>query len=128
MEKPLPITSCTVCGKAGYNISLTNVQCGQRFNGKRRRGVNESAIALYDWAKCPKCNGHGCNLTPWTAPGKACVRCDGAGWLFVRDDPYGHQGKIPCYACNLLPAALAPAMKGIQELIAAAEKNKIKPI
>ncbi len=64
MERPLPITSCTVCGKAGYNISLTNVQCGQRFNGKRRRGVNESAIALYDWAKCPKCNGHGCNLTP----------------------------------------------------------------
>ena len=148
MEKPLPVTSCTVCGKAEYNISLTNVQCRRTVNGKRCRGVNQSAIALYDWAKCPKCNGHGCNLSPWTGPGKACIRCDGAGWLFVRDDPYRRKGKILCYACNLLPAAdprsvlklwniwhdriaaqaLAPAMKGIRELIDAAEKNKIKPI
>jgi hypothetical protein len=94
MEKPLPVTSCTVCGKAGYNISLTNVQCEQRFNGKRCRGVNQSAIAIYDWAECPICNGTGCNLTPWTGPANEnCVRCNGAGWLFVRDDPYGRKVK-----------------------------------
>jgi DnaJ-class molecular chaperone len=88
MEKPLPVTSCTVCGKAGYNISLTNVQCEQSFNGKRCRGVNQSAIAIYDWARCPTCNGTGWNLTPWTGPASdKCVRCDGAGWLFVRDNP-----------------------------------------
>ena len=86
MEKPLPVTSCTVCGKAGYNVSLTNVQCAQRFKGKRCRGVNQSAIAIYDWAKCQTCNGTGCTSTPWTGLGENCVRCDGAGWLFVRDD------------------------------------------
>src|SRR6266436_6244237 len=93
MEKPLPVTSCTLCGKAGYNISLTNVQCEQRFNGKRCRGVNQSAIAIHDWAKCPTCNGQG-NLTPWTGLDENCVRCDGAGWLFVRDDRMP-KGKMP---------------------------------
>ena len=94
VEKPLPVTSCTACGKAGYNISLTNVQCEQRFNGKRCRGVNQSAIAIYDWAKCPTCDGHGGYLTRRTGLGEKCVRCDGAGWLFVRYDPYGRKGKI----------------------------------
>lgn len=94
VEKPPPVTSCTVCGKAGYNISLTNVQCEQRFNGKRCQGVNRSAIGIYDWAKCPKCDGHGGNLTPRTRLCKKCVRCDGAGWLFVRDNPIMTERKI----------------------------------
>ena len=94
MEKPLPVTSCTVCGKAGYNVSLTNVQCEQRFRGRRCRGVNQSAIGIYDWARCPTCNGHGFNLTPGTGPGEACVRCNDVGWLFVRDDLYGRKGKM----------------------------------
>jgi hypothetical protein len=71
-----PSYVCTVCGKVGYNFTLTNGRCGQQLDGKRCRGINQSAILLSDWAECPTCDGGGGAVR--------CFRCDGAGWIFVR--------------------------------------------
>ena len=79
MEKqPKPVTCCTVCGKVGYSINLANGLCGRRYDGKRCRGVNQSAIGVNDWSECPSCTATG-----WEG-NSMCHPCNGSGWIFVR--------------------------------------------
>ncbi len=78
MEKrPKPVTCCTICGKVGYQIALTNERCEQMINRERCRGTNQSAIGVNDWKECSACSGTGGTV-------EICARCDGVGWLFVR--------------------------------------------
>jgi hypothetical protein len=53
MEKQRPpVTSCTNCGKVGYNITIANERCGQTIDRKRCKGTIQSAIGENDWAEC----------------------------------------------------------------------------
>ena len=37
LKRPVPVTSCTECGNAGYNATLINLRCGKNVNGERCR-------------------------------------------------------------------------------------------
>jgi hypothetical protein len=77
-KRPLPVTHCTNCAKAGYRFDLVQEPCGQMIHGKRCKGSIQSATEINDWAACPSCNATG-----WV--GATCAQCDGAGWLFARE-------------------------------------------
>jgi hypothetical protein len=53
LKRPLPVTSYTECGNAGYNPTLTNLRCGKTLNSERCTGTNSSAINDSDWKECP---------------------------------------------------------------------------
>src|SRR5215469_3207449 len=76
-RQPRPLTCCSVCGTVGYSITLSDGPCGQQINGKPCRGTYQRALRGSDWVECPACNGSK------TSPSR-CIRCGGAGWLFVR--------------------------------------------
>ena len=75
LKRPVPVTSCTECGNAGYNPTLINLRCGKTIKGERCNGTNLSAINDSDWKECPSCNGIGAERNA------TCGRCRGAGWL-----------------------------------------------
>lgn len=84
MEKqPKPCAVCTDCGRPSYSLSAINNPCGRSIGFKKYcKGVKGSALNDNDWAECPTCHGEGSQV------GKKCEQCDGAGWIFVRDQPW----------------------------------------
>jgi hypothetical protein len=76
-KRPLPVTRCTNCGKAGYTISRANGPCARVVNGNRCKGLNQSAIGENDWIECSSCRGTGVIAAN-------CPHCDGAGWIVVQ--------------------------------------------
>ena len=78
LKRPLPVTSCTVCASAGYNLSLTDLRCAKSVGGERCKGTNSSARNVADWLECALCQGIGAYRN---AP---CARCGGVGWYLAR--------------------------------------------
>ena len=78
LKRPVPLTSCTACGNAGYNLSLANSRCGKNIGGKRCEGTNMRATGHGDWQECSFCQAIG---VEHNAP---CSQCRGVGWLFLR--------------------------------------------
>jgi DnaJ-class molecular chaperone len=76
LKRPLPVTSCTECGNAGYNPTLINLRCGKTVNGQRCKGTNSAAIESA-WIECPSCHGIGAERNA------TCNRCRGAGWILI---------------------------------------------
>jgi len=81
MKRELPVTCCTECGGAGYNISNANGRCCKTSGGQRCSGINAIAIKTFDWSECTQCQATGYYRN------KECPNCKGAGYLFegVRD-------------------------------------------
>jgi hypothetical protein len=77
MKRPVPITVCTACGNAGYNLTLTNRRCGKYVNGGRCEGTNSSASGENDWEECIFCRAIGVERNA------SCMRCSGVGWRLV---------------------------------------------
>jgi hypothetical protein len=78
MKRPVPVTSCTSCGNAGYNLTLANGRCGKKIDGERCKGTNSSAASDGDWQECAACQGIGVERN---AP---CSQCRGVGWQLAR--------------------------------------------
>jgi hypothetical protein len=78
MKRPLPVTICTLCASAGYNLSLTDLRCAKNMSGERCNGTNSSARNAADWLECSSCEGIGAKRN------KPCARCGGVGWLLAR--------------------------------------------
>lgn len=76
-KRPIPMTFCTICRKAGYYDGFINSRCLNIINGKRCRGKNRTSTQQSYWVECASCKATG-----WT--GETCKQCDGTGWLFVR--------------------------------------------
>jgi len=77
-QRPLPVTYCMKCGKAGHNIAASKIPCGQTITRKRCRGAVRRATGVNDWRECPTCFATG-----WDGD-KFCTQCNGDGWLFAR--------------------------------------------
>ncbi|HEY1423525.1 MAG TPA: hypothetical protein VGF20_08740 [Candidatus Acidoferrum sp.] len=78
MKREQPVTCCTECGGAGYNIRVANGRCCRTIAGQRCNGNNASALNSSDWEECPTC------LATGYYRNKECPQCRGAGYLFVR--------------------------------------------
>jgi hypothetical protein len=76
MRRELPVTCCTECGGAGYNIRVANGRCCKISDEQRCGGVNATAIET-DWIDCAHCEATGYYRN------KECPNCKGAGYLFV---------------------------------------------
>jgi hypothetical protein len=81
-KRKKPVTFRTKCGTVGYNIGAANGRCGQMSNRKRCTDGISSALNENDWVECPACIAEG------SKDGKTCMRCDGSGWMLVRDLPW----------------------------------------
>ena len=77
MKRDLPVTCCTECGGAGYNIRVANGRCCKTNGELRCGGINATAINPSDWTECPHCQATGYYRN------KECPMCKGAGYLFV---------------------------------------------
>jgi hypothetical protein len=77
MKRELPVTCCTECGGAGYNMRVANGHCCKTREGKRCSGINAIAINTLDWTECTHCRATGYYRN------KECPNCKGAGYLFV---------------------------------------------
>jgi len=78
LKRPVPVTSCTACGNAGFNLTLANGRCGKNIGGKRCEGTNARATDEGDWQECSFCQAIG---VEHNAP---CSQCRGVGWLLLR--------------------------------------------
>jgi hypothetical protein len=78
LKRPMPVTCCTGCGNAGYNLTFADRRCGKNIGGERCKGTNASAINDGDWQECSFCQAIG---VEHNAP---CSRCWGVGWLLNR--------------------------------------------
>jgi hypothetical protein len=76
MKRELPVTCCTECGGAGYNIRVANARCCKTSGEQRCSGINAIAIKT-DWIECAHCQATGYYRN------KECPNCKGAGYLFV---------------------------------------------
>jgi len=77
MKRELPVTSCTECGGAGYNIRVVNGRCCRTSGKQRCTGINAVAIQASDWNECTHCQATGYYRN------KECPKCKGAGYSFV---------------------------------------------
>jgi hypothetical protein len=77
MKRELPVTSCTKCGRAGYNMRVVNGRCCKTIGKERCTGINAIAIKAFDWSGCTLCQATGYDRN------KECPSCKGAGYLFV---------------------------------------------
>jgi hypothetical protein len=77
MRRELPVTCCTECGRAGYNLRVANGRCCKISDEQRCTGVNAIAIKPLDWSECTHCGATGYHRN------KECPNCKGAGYLFV---------------------------------------------
>jgi DnaJ-class molecular chaperone len=77
MKRELPVTCCTECGGAGYNIRNANGRCCKTSGEQRCSGINAIAIKAFDWSECTQCEATGYYRN------KVCPNCKGAGYLFV---------------------------------------------
>jgi hypothetical protein len=77
MKRELPVTCCTECGSAGYNIGVANGRCCKTSGEQRCSGINAIATKTSDWSECTLCQatGHYRN--------EECPNCKGIGYLFV---------------------------------------------
>ncbi len=46
MKRPVPVTSCTECGNAGYIPTLINLRCGKTINGERCKSTNQAQSTI----------------------------------------------------------------------------------
>ena len=76
MKRELPVTCCTECGGAGYNMRVANGRCCKIIGEQRCTGINAIAIET-DWIECTYCQATGYYRN------KECPSCKGAGYLFV---------------------------------------------
>jgi hypothetical protein len=77
MMKELPVTCCTECGGAGYNMSVANGRCSKTSGEQRCSGTNAIANKSFDWNECTQCQAIGVYRN------KECPNCKGVGYLFV---------------------------------------------
>jgi DnaJ-class molecular chaperone len=77
MKRELPVTCCTECGGAGYNMRVANGRCCKTSGKERCTGINAIAIQAFDWSECTHC------LATGYYRNKECPSCKGAGYLFV---------------------------------------------
>jgi hypothetical protein len=78
VKREQPVTCCTDCGGAGYNIRVANGRCCRTVAGLRCNGTNASALSNSDWEECSYC------LATGYYRNKECPQCRGAGFLFIR--------------------------------------------
>ena len=74
----VPVAVCTVCHTYSRNVATINCQCGNKFNGKRCKGVWGSALNESDWEECPSCEATG------NESNRECEQCEGFGWIYCR--------------------------------------------
>src|SRR5882724_8734018 len=77
LKRELPKTHCTICGAAGYNMTVASGRCSKIINGERCYGTNQSAANVADWEECASCQATGFERN------KMCSQCRGVGFLFV---------------------------------------------
>jgi hypothetical protein len=77
MKRELPVTCCTECGRAGYNLRVANGRCCATIGEQRCNGVIATASKSLDWAECEHCQATGYYRN------KECPDCKGVGYLFV---------------------------------------------
>jgi hypothetical protein len=77
MKRELPVTCCTECGGAGYNMRVANRRCCKTSGEQRCRGINAIADKTFDWNECTHCQATGYYRN------KECPNCKGVGYLFV---------------------------------------------
>jgi len=77
MKRELPVTCCTECGGAGYNLRVANGRCCKTSGEQRCHGINAMAIQTSDWSECTQCQATGYYRN------KECPNCKGVGYLFV---------------------------------------------
>jgi DnaJ-class molecular chaperone len=77
MKRELPVTCCTECGGAGYNMRVANGRCCKTSGKQRCGGINAIAIEARDWTECTLCQ------TTGYFRNKECPKCKGAGYLFA---------------------------------------------
>ena len=77
MKRELPVTCCTECGAAGYNIRVANGRCSKTIAEQRCAGSNAIATQSSDWIECAQCQATGYHRN------KECPACKGAGYLFT---------------------------------------------
>jgi DnaJ-class molecular chaperone len=77
MKRELPVTCCTQCGSAGYNLRVANGRCSKIIDKERCTGVNAMASKALEWIECAQCEATGYYRN------KACPNCKGSGYLFV---------------------------------------------
>jgi len=76
MKRELPVTRCTECGGAGYNIRVANGRCCRNISERRCNGSNGIAVETA-WSECPQCQATGYYRN------KECPNCKGVGYLFI---------------------------------------------
>jgi DnaJ-class molecular chaperone len=76
MKRELPVTYCTKCGGAGYNMRVANGRCCKNSGEQRCDGIN-AIIKTLDWGECTHCQATGYYRN------KECPNCRGSGYLFV---------------------------------------------
>jgi DnaJ-class molecular chaperone len=77
MKRELPVTCCTECGGAGYNMMVANGRCCKTSGEQRCSGINAIAFKTLDWSECTHCQATGYYRN------KECPNCKGVGYLFV---------------------------------------------
>jgi DnaJ-class molecular chaperone len=77
MKRDLPVTSCTECGGAGYNMRVANARCSKTVGAVRCGGSNAIAAKTSDWIECTQCDATGYFRN------KECSQCKGAGYQYV---------------------------------------------
>jgi hypothetical protein len=78
MKRELPVTCCTECGRAGYNMRVANGRCSKVGGEQRCSGANAVAAEKGDWIECVQCQATGYYRN------KECPKCKGAGYLLAR--------------------------------------------
>src|ERR1700681_1956557 len=58
MKRELPVTCCTECGGAGYNVRVANGRCCKINDEQRCNGVNAIATKEFDWSECTHCQSN----------------------------------------------------------------------
>ena len=77
MKRDVPVTCCTKCFGAGYNIKVAGGRCCKNSGGQRCDGINAIATNSLDWGECTHCEATGYYRN------KECPECKGAGYVFI---------------------------------------------
>jgi hypothetical protein len=73
-----PVAVCTECHSYSRRVEAINQPCGERYDGRRCRGVYGSAIGPTDWEPCKHCGGTD------DLPEGRCEACQRSGFIYVR--------------------------------------------
>ena len=80
MKRERPVTCCSECGGAGYNLAVANRRCSKINSEQRCNGTNAIAKEISDWDECALCQATGYHRN------KECPNCKGVGYIFVTRD------------------------------------------